>query len=123
MAKQLRSQKANFLRELSSKLRRKPQTEPEVSQAETPSWAEFFEFLGSVPGETVSRDDAAQLLELIFRYGQSDEPKHKAWIIDQTVRVLTGERYEEFVDVYSFEEDFGHSFHWNTGSDPRPDSI
>ena len=32
-------------------------------------------------------------LDVAMRFGQGPEPSHKAWVIDQMVRVLTGDGY------------------------------
>jgi hypothetical protein len=42
--------------------------------------------------------DADRILKavcLAIRYGQIDGAHHKAWVIDQMVRVLLGDRYDE----------------------------
>ena len=36
-------------------------------------------------------------LEVARRYGGTDEGHHKAWVIDQMVRALTGKDYEKWV--------------------------
>lgn len=53
-------------------------------------------------------------LELAFCYGQIDGDHHKAWVIDQIVRILTRDDYEEWVALY--EED--GEYEWNTGIAP-----
>ena len=44
-------------------------------------------------------------LEIAFQYGQIDEDHNKAWVIDQMVRSLTGDKYDEFVKEYEIDEE------------------
>ena len=45
-----------------------------------------------------SLEDRIQLaVDLIVGYGGIDGDHHKAWVMDQVVRVLTGDRYEQVV--------------------------
>lgn len=44
----------------------------------------------------------AKALEVVFSHGQTDGAHHKAWAIDQVVRELTGEKYDDFVNFYQF---------------------
>lgn len=48
-------------------------------------------------------------IEVACRFGQIDGSHHKAWVIDQMVRELTGEKYAEVIktscgDDYSWDE-------------------
>ena len=45
-------------------------------------------------------DEIEKALELAFQYGQIDGDHHKTWVIDQMVRILTGDKYNEFVKEY-----------------------
>jgi hypothetical protein len=47
--------------------------------------------------EFEATDPIERALELAVRFGGIDGSHHKAWVIDQMVRVLTGHKYEEFV--------------------------
>lgn len=58
----------------------------------------FSEFIGS--GDT--RERIAQALAVFFKYGQIDGSHHKAWAIDQAMRELTGDRYEDLISHYQF---------------------
>jgi hypothetical protein len=45
-----------------------------------------------------SVEDRAQLaIDLIVQYGWIDGDHHKAWVMDQVVRTLAGDRYEKVV--------------------------
>lgn len=102
------------LRGLPARFRR-PSTEPLVpSSVASQVDSEFGRFLSENNPEA-----AAEVLELIFRHGQLRDSKEKSWLIDQAVRQLTGEHYPEFIEAYSTDEEFGHSFNWDQGTAPK----
>lgn len=51
---------------------------------------------------TTNPDGPEKALDLAFNYGQIDGGHHKLWTIDQMVRALTGEKYEDFINFYRF---------------------
>lgn len=55
-------------------------------------------------------------LELARRYGGIDGAHHKAWVIDQMVRALTGERYEAWIAEYRTGEN--ETYTWDEGTPP-----
>jgi hypothetical protein len=57
-------------------------------------------------------------LELAFNYGGTDGAHHKDWVIDQMVRILAGEDYNELVRMACSGEDGPNSYAWNTGIAP-----
>lgn len=58
-------------------------------------------------------------LEKAFQYGQIDGDHHKTWVIDQMVRVLTGDKYNEFVKEYEIDEETGEKeWIWKNGIAP-----
>jgi outer membrane protein assembly factor BamB len=89
-------------------------------------------------------DRIRQALDVAINYGQTDGDHHKAWVIDQMVRHLTGcptvighgissgdgtpyiydtlgksEDYLEFVRVYSYDEAEGEEiWEWDEGIAP-----
>jgi hypothetical protein len=65
-----------------------PKTETAPAPAKEPSNV-------AEPMDAIQRRDAA--LSLAAQFGMSDEPYHKAWLIDQIVRVLSGAEYEAWV--------------------------
>jgi hypothetical protein len=69
---------------------------------------------------TADVDDVMRdCLELAFQYSQIDGAHHKNWVIDQMVRKLTGENYEQFVDYYAAEDDDGNpEYEWDEGIAP-----
>ncbi len=60
--------------------------------------------------------DAA--LELAFRYGGIDGGHHKMWVIDQMIRILAGDAYEERVKAECAGEDGPNTYEWDTGIAP-----
>ena len=57
-------------------------------------------------------------LELIADYGQDDAAHHKAWVIDQAVRILAGDEYEQWVTEYRDGEDGPGTYSWDEGIAP-----
>ena len=60
----------------------------------------------------------AQAVELAVRYGGIDGDHHKAWVIDQMVRVLTGENYDKVVRDACDGEDGPDTYEWEIGIAP-----
>ena len=65
-----------------------------------------------------SADPVENALEIAFSYGQIDGSHHKSWVIDQMVRALTGDKYEEWVTEYKKGEDGAVTFEWDEGIAP-----
>jgi hypothetical protein len=65
-------------------------------------------------------DKCAAALEIASTYGQVEGDHHKAWVIDQMVRALTGESYELWVQIYQMPTDPDALFEneWETGIAP-----
>lgn len=57
-------------------------------------------------------------LNLAVRYGGNDGAHHKTWVIDQMVRVLAGERYEQIVRDAKDGEDGPETYLWDEGIAP-----
>lgn len=57
-------------------------------------------------------------IDLAVRYGGIDEVHHKDWVIDQMVRVLAGEKYEEIVREACDGENGAEAYSWNVGITP-----
>lgn len=57
-------------------------------------------------------------LDLAAKYGGIDGDHHKAWVIDQMVRALAGDRYETFVSFVCSGEDGPNTYEWNEGIAP-----
>lgn len=67
---------------------------------------------------TASNSKIAKALDLARSYGGTDGDHHKAWVIDQIVRVLTGDGYAEFVRRARAGEDGPETYDWNVGIAP-----
>lgn len=57
-------------------------------------------------------------VELAVRYGGIDGEHHKTWVIDQMVRALTGDRYEQVVAEARDGEVGPESYSWDIGIAP-----
>ena len=64
--------------------------------------------------------DIEKALTLAAAYGQVDGAHHKAWVIDQMVRVLCGslESYAEFVADFCDGPDGPDTYEWDCGIAP-----
>lgn len=71
--------------------------------------AKFYKY---TPPET------KEALDLILRYGGIDGSHHKTWVIDQVVRALTGDGYEEWVRNAKAGEDGPDTYSWDEGIAP-----
>ena len=66
----------------------------------------------------VENERIDKALEIAIRYGQIDGGHHKMWVIDQMVRILTGDEYETIVKESCNGEDGPHTYEWDTGIVP-----
>lgn len=57
-------------------------------------------------------------LELLARDGQVDGSHHQRWVIDQTVRILTGDGYQAWIERYRAGEDGPDTYSWDEGTAP-----
>ena len=59
-------------------------------------------------------------LDIAYKHGQTDGTHHKAWVIDQMVRRLLGDVYDEWVEKYKHndEDDPGDYYEWDEGIAP-----
>ena len=57
-------------------------------------------------------------LNIAFDYGQIDGAHHKTWVIDQMVRALTGDGYDEWVANFRDGEDGPDTYSWDDGNAP-----
>ncbi len=66
--------------------------------------------------EAKAQIDAA--VDLAFQYGNIDGDHHKQWVIDQMIRILTGDQYEVLVGE-ACKGDFGFkAYNWDVGVAP-----
>lgn len=57
-------------------------------------------------------------LNVIFDFGGVDGAHHKQWVLDQVVRHLTGEKYDEWIREYKDGSDGPDTFDWDEGIAP-----
>jgi hypothetical protein len=57
-------------------------------------------------------------IELAIRYGGIDGDHHKAWVIDQMVRELTGDDYDKIVAGACHGIDGPATYDWSVGIAP-----
>lgn len=62
--------------------------------------------------------NAERALEYAYRFGGIGGEHHKAWVIDQMVRALTGDGYDEWVRRACDGEDGPNTYSWDTGIAP-----
>lgn len=73
-----------------------------------------------IPKEKVKEleEESKKVLDLIFEYGQIDGGHHKMWVIDQIVRILTKDKYNEWIKNYVYDEETGDTYSWDKGIAP-----
>lgn len=64
------------------------------------------------------RGRTEKAVELAVRYGGIDGDHHKAWVIDQMVRALTGDDYARVVAEAKAGEDGPETYRWDVGIPP-----
>lgn len=63
-------------------------------------------------------DRIEKALELIGDYGGIDGGHHKQWVLDQVVRILTDDAYDDWVASVKNGEDGPNTYTWDTGIAP-----
>lgn len=59
-----------------------------------------------------------EILHFIFKYNV-DGGHHKQWQLDQIVRMLTGDKYEQYVKYMNYDEEDGpDTYSWDEGIAP-----
>ena len=83
------------------------------------SWLETMQLAGEVINALAQSDDGKQAaLEVAQRHGGTDGDHHKAWVIDQMVRALTGDGYDQFVTDTCAGGEGPDSYFWGVGIAP-----
>lgn len=57
-------------------------------------------------------------LDVILQYGGIDGAHHKAWVLDQAVRALTGDEYNAWVQQACAGEQGPDTYDWDVGIPP-----
>lgn len=60
----------------------------------------------------------AEALNIAWTHGGTDGAHHKAWVIDQMVRALTGPGYKAWVKTAKAGEDGPETYEWDEGIAP-----
>lgn len=71
--------------------------------------------------EQEAENDADRItlaLDLALSYGQTDGDHHKTWVIDQMVRTLACDRYDNVITEYCDGEDGPDTYSWDEGTAP-----
>lgn len=69
----------------------------------------------------MKKNNKQRILDAIkigLQYGQVDGSHHKMWVIDQMIRELTGENYDDFIKEYRKGEDGDDTYEWDCGIAP-----
>ena len=66
----------------------------------------------------IDEEKIAEAIELAVRYSRIDSNHHKAWVIDQMVRVLAGSKYEQIVLEAMHGENGPDTYNWDRGIAP-----
>lgn len=65
-----------------------------------------------------ARERIGWALDIALRHGQEPEAHHKAWVIDQMVRTLTGDQYDETIREAKVGENGPETYDWDVGVAP-----
>ena len=63
-------------------------------------------------------DKVDKAIELAVQFGGIDGAHHKDWVIDQMVRALAGDNYDQVVAEVCAGEDGPNTYSWDTGIAP-----
>ena len=94
-----------------------------IETSYTEDWLEMKRFM-SVEERGDYEDNLenrlCKALSVIFQYGQIKGDHHKAWVLDQVVRILLNnpEMYQNFLTYYKDGEDGPETYEWYTGIAP-----
>ena len=57
-------------------------------------------------------------IDMILDWGGIDGGHHKQWTLDQTLRVLAGDRYDDLIKDWESGEDGPETYKWDEGIAP-----
>lgn len=60
----------------------------------------------------------AEAIRLGLSFGDRDGGHHKMWVIDQMIRILSGDNYDNLIKEYSNGEDGENTYEWDCGIAP-----
>lgn len=70
------------------------------------------------PTIEIEEEAVAEAIRTIVQYGGIDGGHHKMWVIDQVLRLLTGESYDNFVRFINLDETGETVYEWDEGIAP-----
>lgn len=110
---------ANILAKLEQKDKRIQELEEELEKANKQLDLNYVDD-NYITKEKVKEleEESKKVLDLIFEYGQIDGGHHKMWVIDQIVRILTKDKYNEWIKNYVYDEETGDIYDWDKGIAP-----
>ena len=68
--------------------------------------------------KTLPEEKIERAIEMIVQYGGIGGEHHKAWTIDQVLKILSGDRYERIIKEYMDGEDGPCTYTWDVGIAP-----
>lgn len=60
----------------------------------------------------------AKAIKLAIRHSMSDELHHQNWVIDQMVRILAGDNYDNIIKKAKAGKDGPDTYDWDVGIAP-----
>jgi len=63
-------------------------------------------------------DASVKAIEFAVRYGGTSEMHHLQWVVDQMVRALAGDKYDEIVTAAKAGDDGPNTYEWHVGIAP-----
>ena len=69
-------------------------------------------------GSGYYRDKIRNAIAMIEDHGGYDGAHHKQWVLDQTLKILLGEQYENWVKDYQDGVDGPETYLWEEGTAP-----
>lgn len=75
-------------------------------------------FLSVIENKRAEDKRIGDALELIVQYGGIDGAHHKAWVLDQAVRILAGSDYDQLIKEACNGKDGPDTYAWDTGIAP-----
>lgn len=76
---------------------------------------------GELDVDPASLTDEQRVLKAVtvaLEYGNYDGSHHKQWALDQVVRILAGDEYDDVIAKFEDGEDGSHTYEWDTGIAP-----